>query len=199
MLDHLLEVGFEPEVLGMPVDDFTPIGKVGASDMLDAQMETTEWLRSIGASDDSDTATASQQALARDAFKAMTSTPASAKEAISKVTQPAAVRQIVGMLASYDWAFVEQAQQLRSMAVAKIVEETEHPDARIRLKALELLGRVTEVGLFTDRIEVKKTDMTDQDLDARIKEKLAILNKHKTHTPSHEVVDAEYTVQECKT
>jgi hypothetical protein len=58
------------------------------------------------------------------------------------------------------------------MAVAKIVEETEHPDARIRLKALELLGRVTEVGLFTERIEIRKTDLTDTELDQKIKEKL---------------------------
>ena len=48
-----------------------------------------------------------------------------------------------------------------------------HPDARIRLRALELLGRVTEVALFTDRVEVKKTNVDDRELDAKIKEKLA--------------------------
>ena len=63
------------------------------------------------------------------------------------------------------------------MAVAKIVEETDHPDARIRLKALELLGKVTEVGLFTERFEVKKSEMSDAELDAKIKEKLAALNR----------------------
>jgi hypothetical protein len=58
------------------------------------------------------------------------------------------------------------------MAVTKIAKETEHPDARIRLKALELLGKVTEVALFTDRVEVKKTEISDEDLDAQIKKKL---------------------------
>ena len=61
---------------------------------------------------------------------------------------------------------------MRGMAVAKIIEETNHPDARIRLKAIEMLGRVTEVALFTDRIEVKKTDLTDAEIDKKLKEKL---------------------------
>jgi hypothetical protein len=63
------------------------------------------------------------------------------------------------------------------MAVAKILEETDHPDARIRLKALEMLGKVTEVGLFTERIEIKKTELSDVELDERIKQKLQIIQK----------------------
>jgi hypothetical protein len=58
------------------------------------------------------------------------------------------------------------------MAVSHIVKEIQHPDARIRLKALEMLGKVTEVALFTDRISVKSEDVSDEELDKRIKEKL---------------------------
>jgi len=76
------------------------------------------------------------------------------------------------MLAAYDWEFVEQAKHLRGMAVAKILEETNHPDARVRLKALDMLGRITEVALFTERVEIKKADMSDSDIDKKIKEKL---------------------------
>lgn len=77
------------------------------------------------------------------------------------------------MLSQYQWQFVKQAEELRSMAVAKIVKETDHPDARIRLKALDMLGKVTEVALFTERVEVKKVDETSEELDAKIKAKLA--------------------------
>jgi hypothetical protein len=76
------------------------------------------------------------------------------------------------MVTAYQWKFVEQAESLRSMSVSKIVKETDHPDARIRLKALELLGKVTEVALFTDRVAIKNEEVTDEELDARIKEKL---------------------------
>ena len=57
--------------------------------------------------------------------------------------------------------------------MAKILEDCEHPNANIRLKALGLLGKVTEIGLFTEKIEVKKTDLTEQEIDAKLKEKLA--------------------------
>lgn len=93
------------------------------------------------------------------------------------------------MLSAFDWEFVEQAKQMRGMAVAKIIEETNHPDARIRLKAIEMLGRVTEVALFTDRVEVKKTDLSDAEIDKKLQDKLdRLLN----------VVDAEVVAGETK-
>lgn len=76
------------------------------------------------------------------------------------------------MLTAYDWEFVQQARELRGYAVSQILEETKHPDAKIRLKALDMLGRVTEVALFTDRLEVKKTELSDREIDEKIKEKL---------------------------
>jgi hypothetical protein len=35
-----------------------------------------------------------------------------------------------------------------------------------------MLGKVTEVALFTERVEIKKTDLSDEELEKRIKEKL---------------------------
>jgi hypothetical protein len=93
------------------------------------------------------------------------------------------------MLTAYDWKFVEQATELRGYAVSQLLEETKHPDAKIRLKALELLGKVTEVALFTERVEVKKTDMTDAELDKRIKEKLERLAKIVDVTDVTDVTD----------
>ena len=61
--------------------------------------------------------------------------------------------------------------------MAKILEDTNHPTASVRLKALALLGKVTEIGLFTEKIEVKKTELSDVELEARIKEKLNKLAK----------------------
>jgi len=77
------------------------------------------------------------------------------------------------MLTKFQWDFVQQAQEIRSMAVSKIVAETENPDARIRLKALQMLGNVTEVALFTERHEVKKVDMTTDEVEKAIRAKLA--------------------------
>lgn len=184
MLEHLLEIEYESEVLDAPADGFTPIKKIDTAELLEGQIQTTDWLKELGASTDEEVLEHAQEEIARDAFKALVANPTEAKAALQKVTLPPAIQKIVGMLTAYDWAFVEQAKELRGMAVAKIVEETDHPDARIRLKALELLGKVTEVGLFTERISVKKEDMSDDELDQKIREKLAQLQK---------TVDAEAT------
>ena len=37
---------------------------------------------------------------------------------------------------------------------------------------MALLGKVTEIGLFTEKIEVKKAELSDDELDQRIKDKL---------------------------
>lgn len=177
MLEHLLEIEYESEVLDAPADGFTPIKKIETAELLEGQIQTTDWLKELGASTDEEVLEQAQEEIARDAFKALVANPTEAKAALQKVTLPPAIQKIVGMLTAYDWAFVEQAKELRGMAVAKIVEETDHPDARIRLKALELLGKVTEVGLFTERISVKKEDMSDDELDQKIREKLAQLQK----------------------
>ena len=59
------------------------------------------------------------------------------------------------------------------MLFRSLLEECENPNANVRLKALGLLGKVTEVGLFTEKIEVKKTDLTEEEIDKKLKEKLA--------------------------
>ena len=192
MLEHLLDIEYEPEVLDAPKEAFTSEKKLSAVDLLQGQIETTEWLEELGARSDEEVLQTAQENQARDAFKALVATPTEAKGAIQKLTVPPAVKKLVGMLTAYDWAFVEQAKEIRGMAVAKILEETDHPDARIRLKALELLGRVTEIGLFTDRIEVKKTELSDSELDAKIKEKLlAIQNTIEATKDDENVTDVE--------
>ncbi len=202
MLDHLLTIEYEPEVDDAPADGFVPMKKLDTAQLLEGQIGTTDWLKELGASTDEEVLEQAQENIARDAFKALVANPTQAKTALSQVTLPPAIQKIVGMLTAYDWAFVEQARELRGMAVAKIVEETDHPDARIRLKALELLGKVTEVGLFTERISVKKDDITDAELDEKIREKLAQLQKtvdaEATEIKDEDVQDVEDTTEEAQ-
>lgn len=202
MLDHLLTIEYEPEVDDAPADGFVPMKKLDTAQLLEGQIGTTDWLKELGASTDEEVLEQAQENIARDAFKALVANPTQAKTALSQVTLPPAIQKIVGMLTAYDWAFVEQARELRGMAVAKIVEETDHPDARIRLKALELLGKVTEVGLFTERISVKKEDITDAELDEKIREKLAQLQKtvdaEATEIKDEDVEDVEDTTAEAQ-
>jgi hypothetical protein len=172
MLDHLID--FEPEVndhFGKP----TPLEKEHPADVIDSKVNTVEWLKGLGAADTETVVNQAEVQAARASFtNLISSAPAEiTHEHLTQIKTPAAVQHLVGMLTAYDWEFVHQARELRGYTVAKLLEECENPNANIRLKALGLLGKVTEVGLFTDKIEVKKTDLTDEEIDRKLKEKLA--------------------------
>jgi hypothetical protein len=115
---------------------------------------------------------AQQEKVTTDTFNALVTADPQAKQKLLQLDLPHEIKSAIGMVTAYQWKFIEQAEQLRSMSVSKIVKETDHPDARIRLKALEMLGKVTEVALFTDRVTIKNEEISDEELDARIKEKL---------------------------
>lgn len=171
MFEHL--VHFEPEVTAR--DGFEKLDDVSPEDVLSAQVATEQWLAELGVDDDESVATQQQTQAARKAFNTLTTNADTTeqKATLAELKTPAAVRHLTGMLAAYDWQFIDMAQQLRGYTVAKLLEETKSPNANIRLKALGLLGKVTEVGLFTEQIEVKKVEMTDAEVEQRIKDKLA--------------------------
>jgi hypothetical protein len=174
LLNHLVSANaadYVPEIqvdVGLP----TPVEKLSAAQTLDAQLQTADWLKEI-TNDDDTIVDKAQEQKAADAFSALLHDAPEAKDKLLNMQVPEEIRSTVAMVSAYQWKFLEQAENLRNMAVTKIVQETDHPDARIRLKALELLGKVTEVALFTDRVEVKHTELTDDELTQKIREKLS--------------------------
>jgi hypothetical protein len=172
MLEHLIHGEFHPEVVDATAAVLS-FEKADPTTTIDAKVKTAEWLKNLELEDEEIETKADVQA-ARKSFASLVTgqSVATTQQALTSIKAPAAVQHLVGMLTAYDWAFVEQAKELRGYAVAQILEEVKHPDARIRLKALDMLGKVTEVALFTERIEVKKTEMSDVELETRIKDKL---------------------------
>jgi hypothetical protein len=171
MLDHLLN--FDPEVT--PTSEAPPpVERVSPSQAMNAKITTADWLKNMGAPDTDTVVSELEKVHAREAFTALTTgAPIKDQHAlVSTIETPAAVRHLTSMLTAYDWEFVNQAKELRGYAVAKILEECESTNANIRLKALGLLGKVTEVGLFTDKVEIKQTAMSDAEVEQRIKDKL---------------------------
>lgn len=175
MLDHLLDA---VEITSNPAGLFTPVDKLLPAEIVDAQKGAADWLAELGAADSNAVVNKAQarerQKDIQAAFTGMVTgeDPKTQRSKLLKLNVPVAVQQLVGMLTAYDWEFVEQAKELRGFAVAKILEDCEHPEARHRLRALELLGKITEVGLFTEQVRVTKIDLTDEALEAKIKQKL---------------------------
>ena len=172
-LEHLVSASaadFVPDVLSDNAP-FTPAESLTTAQTLSAQIKTSEWLSQFQDEDDEILSEVQQEKITQ-TFDALIKADPRAKQKLMQLDLPEEIKSAVGMVTAYQWKFVEQAEELRSMAVANIVKEVHHPDARIRLKALELLGKVTEVALFTDRVAIKNEEVTDEELDARIKEKL---------------------------
>jgi len=194
------EGGYEPVKLVSPKEGFTPERKLDGAQELDARFETAEFLEAIGARPEDEI---TQEMAKEAAQKAFHDFAANVPDPVKKTTlanakTPESVKRIVGMLANYDWQFVDEAHRIRGFIVSKLVDEAEaHPDAKVRLRALELLGKVTDVGLFSERIEVKKTDISDADLDAQIRAKLEkFIQKSETlalKPPVEDAVDGEFS------
>jgi hypothetical protein len=67
---------------------------------------------------------------------------------------------------------VESSVQIRHLVTNKLIDETENPDPRVRIRALELLGKISDVGLFSEKTEVTITHQTTDDLKERLRGKL---------------------------
>ena len=155
---------------------YTIIADAEPSALVDAAVNTLDFL------DDDDPATHAQPttrdaSVARDAFTSLTGGAPTdiTQQHVTNLKTPAAVRHLVGMLSAYDWDFVEQAKELRGYVVSKLLEETRNPDARIRLRALQLVGTVTEVAAFTERSEVVHKQEGAHEVEERLRAKLKSL------------------------
>ena len=72
------------------------------------------------------------------------------------------------ILGEYDKELLNAATRMRTYVTNKLLIETIDEDARIRLKALELLGKTSAVGLFSDRLEVNVTHRTVEQVDQEL-------------------------------
>lgn len=164
MLEHIVQL--DPK-------DFIDIDDADTPSLLAGQASTATFLASLGSPEEM--ITADQAHNARMAFAAVTnaSTPENERRnAILALRVPPAVKHLAVMLGEYDWDFVEQAKEIRSYVVAGLLDESKHPDPKIRLKAYQMLGNVTEVGAFTERVEITKKTANVDELVTRVRERL---------------------------
>lgn len=102
---------------------------------------------------------------------------------------PATVQHLYAMLSNYDHQVVQEAVQLRRFITNKLIEDAGLADPRHRLKALELLGKISDVGLFAEKTEITVKNLTNEDLELQIKSKLyKILGKTSAIDTTFEVV-----------
>lgn len=90
---------------------------------------------------------------------------------VAKFPTPA-LKHLDRLLSDYDKELVNSAVRIREYVKNKLLEESENPDGKIRIRALELLGKMKDVGLFTDRMEITYKAKSDEELMAELNRKL---------------------------
>lgn len=84
---------------------------------------------------------------------------------------PASLIQTRSILDEFGTAVVRHSVEIRHLVTNKLLIESENPDPRVRIRALELLGKISDVGLFTERSEVLITHQSTDDLRKKLREK----------------------------
>lgn len=178
---------------GVPLSKRAP--KLDLKDRAAACAKTVELLTSHGmeasaTAEDKDTAAALAVAYAQDPDN--TSKRVTTQRA-AQLT-PAVLRETHKILDEFGRQVVDSALTVRHLVTNKLILETENPDPRVRIKALELLGKMSDVGLFTEKSEVTITHQTTDDLKEKLRKKLQRLTAPPVPEPEIEdavVIDGE--------
>ena len=85
---------------------------------------------------------------------------------------PASLVLTNSILQEFGQSVAESATQIRHLVTNKLLLESENPDPRVRIRALELLGKISDVGLFAEKSEVTITHQSTDDLRAKLRQKL---------------------------
>lgn len=83
----------------------------------------------------------------------------------AKQLTPGTILNLEAILSEWDQEVLDVSRRLRNYVTNKLIVESADPDPRQRMKALENLGRIAGVGLFSERIDINITHRTVKDIE----------------------------------
>ena len=173
----------EPE-LGVAIPDESPF--VDLSQRADAASETAKELADHGLDVEP---TKEDKDIAAKLVTAYADNPETTSKKVTDkkiaTLTPASLILTNNILQEFGQSVVQSSLHIRHLVTNKLLLETENPDPRVRMRALELLGKISDVGLFAEKSEVTITHQSTDDLRAKLREKL-----QKLSTPEEEIQDA---------
>ncbi len=122
---------------------------------------------------DDSSANEEEKDIAREVFIGLTHSDAPAISPVALAKYPnASLHYLDRMLSEYDHELINSAVRIREYTKNKLLLDSENPDGKIRIRALELLGKMKDVGLFTDRLEITHKNKSDEELEEELNQKL---------------------------
>lgn len=102
---------------------------------------------------------------------------------IPRSATPGTIVHLESLLSEWDQEVLDVGRRLRNYVTNKLIVESNDPDPKVRLRSLELLGKVSNVGLFAERVDVNVTHRTVADIENELKKTLELFGG--------EVIDVE--------
>jgi hypothetical protein len=104
------------------------------------------------------------------------------KEAVKLITQatntpkhfnnPSQAKAAHAILKRHDYQSFDDVHQARNFVTNRLIEIADCGDPKLELKALELLGKHSDIGLFTNRSEITVNHRSSESLENSIKERI---------------------------
>ena len=92
-----------------------------------------------------------------------------------KLQKPETVLKLEALVAEYDWRVIQHADQIRMLVTNKLLGLSDHKDPKVQLKAVELLGKLADVGMFVEKQEITYKQKSEEELQASLMQKLGLL------------------------
>ena len=88
-------------------------------------------------------------------------------------TTSGAAKALERLLKRFDYNLTNSTNKMRQYVMFKLFELAENDDPRLSIKAIEMLGKVSEIGLFSTKIEVSSADKPTAELESELSTLLA--------------------------
>lgn len=163
-------------ILVTPELDIPPPFKMSDEEILDLHerahraFKTVEFLAENGLDDEALTPTEEDR---KDARALFTDNPVATENPHAFLNTPGKALALQALLNEYDVEVVRNAAQVRNYVKMRLLELSDDRNPKVQLKALELLGKMSDVQAFTDRVEINVTHRTTEELEEELASKLA--------------------------
>lgn len=88
------------------------------------------------------------------------------------LTVPSEAKAAHTLIKKFDFTAFQDALQARNFITNKLIKIADCGDPKLEIKALELLGKHSDIGLFTERSEITIHHTTSESLENSIKERI---------------------------
>lgn len=109
--------------------------------------------------------------------------------------------RLQALLSEYDKAIVADSAQARTYIMNRLLDLSACGDTKHELRALELLGKMSDIGAFTEKSEITVTHKTSDDLRKAIEDKLKrmlLVNSGAVEDVKENIIEEELGLIEVK-